>query len=588
MPHDTGLIFTLAGAFGLAFVMGLAATRLKLPPLVGYLAAGILIGPFTPGYTANGALASELAEVGVILLMFGVGLHFAIRDLMAVRRIAVPGALLRIVVIVAITVGITKLWGWSTGSGLVFGVALSVASTVVVLRALEELGLLDSADGRLAVGWLVVEDLAMVIVLVLVPPLAPALGGTAAGAPSSMSLAAQLGLTLVKVTGFVVLMLYVGTRVIPWLLGRVARLGNRELFTLAVLAVALGIAVGAASLYGVTFELGAFISGVVIAESDLIHQAAADALQLQDAFAVLFFVSVGMLFDPRVLLREPLRVLEVATLIVAGKAAVTFGIVRAFGRPIHSALLISASLAQIGEFSFILAGLGITFGLATEEARSLILAGAIISITVNRFVFSAANAIERRLDARPALLARLNPADPPIDSDIGVPHGSLRDHVVLIGYGRVGRRIGNALDTARIPYVVVERDRVAVDSLRKRGQPAIFGDAARPGILDHVGLDAARLLVIASPDPYQAQRVIEVARMKNPSLHIAARTHSEQGQEFLERIGADRAFMGERELALSMAHHALVRMGRTDDEADETVETMRRLTTPGKKDVSPR
>jgi CPA2 family monovalent cation:H+ antiporter-2 len=461
----------------------------------------------------------------------------------------------------------------------VFGVALSVASTVVVLRALEELGLLDSTDGRLAVGWLVVEDLAMVLVLVLVPPLAPALGGTSVGEPSSMSLGAQVALTLVKVTGFVVLMLFVGTRFIPWMLARVARLGNREMFTLAVLAVALGIAVGAASLFGVSFALGAFFAGVVIAESDLSHQAAADALPLQDAFAVLFFVSVGMLFDPGVLLREPLRVLEVTALIVVGKGVATFAIVRALGRPIHSALLISASLAQIGEFSFILAGLGITFGLATEEARSLILAGAILSITVNRFVFSAATAIEKRIDARPGLLARLNPAEPPIESDIGVPHGSLHDHVVLIGYGRVGRRIGAALETAGVPYVVVERDRVAVDALRKRGQPAIFGDAARPGILDHVGLETAKLLVIASPDPFQTQRVVEVSRAKNSSLHIAARTHSEQGQQFLEGLGVDRAFMGERELALSMAHHALMHMGHTDDQADATVETMRRMTT---------
>jgi CPA2 family monovalent cation:H+ antiporter-2 len=587
MPHDSGLIFTLAGAFGLAFLMGLVATRLKLPPLVGYLAAGILIGPFTPGYTANGQLASELAEVGVILLMFGVGLHFSIRDLMAVRRVAVPGALLRMVAIVAITVGMTRLWGWSTGSGVVFGVALSVASTVVVLRALEELGLLDSADGRLAVGWLVVEDLAMVLVLVLLPPLAPALGGVATSGSVTASLWTQLGLTLLKVSGFVVLMLYVGTRAVPWLLGRVARIGNRELFTLAVLAVALGIAVGAASLFGVSFALGAFFAGVVIAESDLSHQAAAEALPLQDAFAVLFFVSVGMLFDPRVLLRDPLAVLAVAALIVVGKGIVTFGIIRMFGRPVHSALLISASLAQIGEFSFILAGLGITYGLATEEARSLILAGAIISITVNRFVFSAATAIEKALEERPALLARLNPVEPAIEPDPHLHEGSLKHHVVLIGYGRVGRRIGDALTVAHIPYVVVERDRIAVDGLRARDIPAVFGDAARPGIIDHVGLETARLLVIASPDPYQARRVIEIARSRNPNLHIAARTHSEQGQLFLETLGVDRAFMGERELALSMAHYSLVHMGRTDDQADEAVDEMRRLTGLAFKAVRP-
>jgi CPA2 family monovalent cation:H+ antiporter-2 len=424
----------------------------------------------------------------------------------------------------------------------------------------------------------------MVLVLVLLPPLAPALGGTAGGVVATGSLGAQLGLTLLKVAGFVVLMLYVGTRAVPWLLARVARLGSRELFTLAVLAVALGIAVGAASLFGVSFALGAFFAGVVIAESDLSYQAAADALPLQDAFAVLFFVSVGMLFDPRTLIREPLRVLEVATLIVAGKALVTFGIVRALGRPVRSALLISASLAQIGEFSFILAGLGITYGLATTEGRNLILAGSIVSITLNRFVFSAAARIEKRIEAQPGLMARLNPEEPAIDAE-GAHEASLNGHVVLIGHGRVGRRIGDALGNAGISYIVVERDRVAVDAMRKREIPAVFGDAARPGVLDHVGLERARLLVIASADPYQTRRVIEVARQKNPGLYIAARTHSEQGQQFLESIGANRAFMGERELALSMAHHALMRMGRTDDEADATVDEMRRLTTLGMRAV---
>ncbi len=575
MPHDTALIFTLAGAFGLAFVMGLGAVRLKLPPLVGYLFAGVIIGRFVPS-AADASMAAQLAEVGVILLMFGVGLHFSIGDLMAVKRIAVPGALLRMIVITAIAGALTTFWGWSLGAGIVFGLALAVASTVVVLRAFDELGLLQSTDGRVAVGWLVVEDLAMVLALVLLPPLAPMLGGTAPAVAAGNSIPVELGLTLVKVAAFVVLMLYVGTRAVPWLLGRVARTGSRELFTLAVLAVALGIAVGAASLFGVSFALGAFFAGVVIAESDLSHQAAADALPLQDAFAVLFFVSVGMLFDPMVLVREPFRVLLVLTLVILVKAAVTFVIVRGFGRPVRSSLLISASLAQIGEFSFILAGLGILLGLLPEEARSLILAGAILSITLNPLVIRAGAWIEQWLQKNPALLARLEPREPEMDADHGLPR--LRDHVVLIGYGRVGRRIGDALSSALIPYMVVERDRVAVDKLRKQGVPAIFGDAARPGILDHVHLDTARMLVIASPDPYHARRVIEVARQHNPTIDIAARTHSEKMQGFFEALGVQRAFMGERELALSMAHYTLMRMGRTDDEADETIEDMRRKT----------
>ena len=575
MPHDSALIFTLAGAFGLAFLMGLGAVRLKLPPLVGYLFAGVIIGRFVPS-AADAGLAAQLAEVGVILLMFGVGLHFSIADLMAVKRIAVPGALLRIVIITGITGAMTTLWGWSVGAGIVVGLALAVASTVVVLRAFDELGLLQSTDGRIAVGWLVVEDLAMVLALVLLPPLAPSLGGIAPAIAAGNSIPVELALTLVKVAAFVVLMLFVGTRAVPWLLGRVARTGSRELFTLAVLAVALGIAVGAASLFGVSFALGAFFAGVVIAESDLSHQAAADALPLQDAFAVLFFVSVGMLFNPLVLVQEPARVVMVLTLVILVKALVTFAIVRGFGRPMRSSLLISASLAQIGEFSFILAGLGILLGLLPEEARSLILAGAILSITVNPLVIRAAVGIEHWLHRHPELLARLEPRQPAIDADHGLP--ALRQHVVLIGYGRVGRRIGDALTAAHVPYMVVERDRVTVDALRKRGVPSIFGDAARPGILDHCHLEVARMLVVASPDPYHTQRVVEVAKQLNPEIDIAARTHSEKMEGFFGKLGVQRAFMGERELALSMAHYTLMRMGRTDDEADETIENMRRKT----------
>jgi CPA2 family monovalent cation:H+ antiporter-2 len=583
MPHDSTLIVTLAGAFGLAFVMGMLAVRLKLPPLVGYLAAGVIVGPFTPGFVADAGLAAQLAEVGVILLMFGVGLHFSFRDLLAVRRIAVPGALIRIVVITLLTAVATRWWGWSFGTGIVFGIALSVASTVVVLKALEELGLLGSADGRLAVGWLVVEDVAMVLALVLLPPLAPALGGAVVTTEPLAGLGAQVAITLLKVAAFVVLMLYVGTRAVPWLLGKVARTGSRELFTLAVLAMALGIGVGAAALFGVSFALGAFFAGVVIAESDMSHQAAADALPLQDAFAVLFFVSMGMLFDYRVLLREPLRVLEVLAIIVLLKSAVTFAIVRTLRRPVRSSLLMAASLAQIGEFSFILAGLGITLGILSEDARSLILAGAILSIAINPLMMALANRLEAWLQTRPALLARLEPAEPAVVRDHVASAEGMRDHVVLIGHGRVGRRIGDALRRERIPLVVVERDKMAVDDLRSRNVPAIFGDAAKPGILDHVHLARARLLVIASPDEYQTQRVIEIAKAANPALHIAARTHSEASQARLENLGVGRAFMGERELALSMAHHALMQMGRTDDEADATLDAMRRLTALGVK-----
>ena len=589
MPHQTGLIVLLAAGFGLAFVLGLVAMRLRLPPLVGYLVAGVLVGPFTPGFVADSGLTSQLAEVGVILLMFGIGLHFSIEDLLAVRRIAVPGSILHMAIAAGLGALVAWLWGWHWGAALVFGLTLSIASTVVLQRALEERGILDTADGRLAIGFLIVEDLAMVLVLVLLPALAGVLGASdAAAAPDAGALARDLGVTLVKVAAFVAVMYFGGRRAVPWLLSRVARTGSRELFTLAVLAVALGVAVVASTLFGVSFALGAFFAGVVIAESDLSYQAAADALPLQDAFAVLFFVSVGMLFDPRVFIDEPLRVLTVVLVIILGKALAAFAIMAAFRQPVRTSLLISASMAQIGEFSFILAGLGISLGLLPPEANSLVLAGAILSITLNSATFGLVVPLAQWIQRRPRLAAQLDRLEAP-DAAPAVaqaPSASLSDHVVLIGYGRVGRRIADALERALVPFVVVERDHTIVESLWKRGQHAVFGDAARPGILAHVGLDRARLLVIATPDPYHARAVIEHARRASPTIHISARTHSEAGQKLLEELGVERAFMGERELALSMAHDTLVRVGRSDDEADATVDAMRRVTSLGMRAVT--
>ena len=585
MPHETGLITILAAGFGLAFLLGLLATRLKLPPLVGYLLAGIVIGPFTPGFVADAGLATQLAEIGVILLMFGVGLHFSVQDLFAVRKIAVPGAVAQITVATLLGALVAHLWGWSWGAGIVFGLSLSVASTVVLLRALEERGILDTSGGKIAVGWLIVEDLATVLALVLLPALAGALGATADAEAPTRGIGAELAITFVKVGAFLALMYFVGRRSVPWMLARVARTGSRELFTLAVLAVALGIAVGAAVLFGVSFALGAFFAGVVIAESDLSYQAASDALPLQDAFAVLFFVSVGMLFDPGVLVRQPLHVLAVVAIIMIGKSLAAFGIMVAFRKPVRTALLISASLAQIGEFSFILAGLGITLGLLPAEANSLILAGALLTITLNPVAFSTIPLIERWLQRHPALSARLEPRPDLELSPVAAQTAAMSDHVVLVGFGRVGRRIGYALERSGIQYVAVERDQNTVEALRKRGIPAVFGDAARPGILDHVHIETAKLLVIASPDPYHARAIVDIARKLAPGIEIAARTHSEAGQKFLEERGVHRAFMGERELALSMAHHTMMRMGRTDDEADATVDAMRRATSLGMRAV---
>ena len=384
--HDYTLISTVAVGLGLAFIFGFVATRLKLPPLVGYLLAGVAVGPFTPGFVADTHLAPQLAEIGVILLMFGVGMHFSVRDLLAVRGVAVPGALIQITAATALGIGLTSLWGWTFGAGLVFGLALSVASTVVLLRALEARQSVNTPEGRITVGWLIVEDLVMVVALVLLPALAPALGSGGATL-STGEIITALGWTLGKVALFVALMLIVGARVFPWLLKRVEATGSRELFTLAVVALALGVAFGSAELFGVSFALGAFFAGVVINESDLSHRAAQEAQPLQDAFAALFFVAVGMLFDPEILIREPLSVLGVLAIILVGKSLAAFGLVRLLGRPTGTALTISAALAQIGEFSFILAELGVGLGLLPEEGQSLILAGALISITLNPVVF---------------------------------------------------------------------------------------------------------------------------------------------------------------------------------------------------------
>ena len=393
MPHETELIATIVMSLVLAFAGGFVAIKLRLPPLVGYLLAGVAIGPFTPGYVGDQHLADQLAEIGVILLMFGVGLHFSLGDLMSVRRVAIPGALGQMAVATLLGMAVAALWGWSFGAGLVFGLALSVASTVVLLRALEARAELDSETGRIAVGWLIVEDLVMVLALVLLPALAGVLGGDPRGLAGQVgggSLAWTLVLTLAKLALFLVVVLVIGRRVVPWLMGQVARTGSRELFTLATLATALGLAFGSAELFGVSFALGAFFAGVILSESELSHRAAADSLPLQDAFAVLFFVSVGMLFDPAVLMRQPLAVIIVLLIVLVAKAAAAFAIARAFRLPTISALTIAASLAQIGEFSFILAGLGRVLGLLPPEGASLILAGALLSITLNPLMFRIA------------------------------------------------------------------------------------------------------------------------------------------------------------------------------------------------------
>ena len=553
MPHDNSLIVTIAVGSGLAFAFGLLAAKLRLPPLVGYLLAGIAIGPYSPGFTADLELAQQLAEIGVILLMFGVGIHFSIGDLLAVRRIAVPGAAVQIAAATASGAAVSHLWGWSWGAGLVFGLCLSVASTVVLLRMLEDRGLLDTLDGRVAVGWLVVEDVAMVLVLVLLPALAVTLGGNAdaatnvageasGGAVSTGALAYAVGLTLAKVAAFMALMVIVGRRAVPWLLERVARTGSRELFTLSVLSVALGIAVGAAALFDVSFALGAFFAGVVVNGSDLSHEAAADSLPLQDAFSVLFFVAVGMLFDPGIVLREPLELLAVVLIVLVGKSMGAFGIVVALGYPAHTALTISASLAQIGEFSFILASLGLSLGLFPPEGQSLIVAGSLITISLNPLVFDVAERVSRWLNDRPHLLAMVEQSELHVPvATAGVP--ALEGHAIVVGYGRVGSIIGEALAQAGLPFVVVEQNREIFEAVRDRGLPAVYGNASRKSVLELVHPDRALLLVVTTPDPFQARAIIDRARRLSPDIRTVVRTHSREEQEYLERHGAEIAVL---------------------------------------------
>ena len=561
MPHEINLITTIAAALGLAMVMGFVASRLKVPPLVGYLVAGIIIGPATPGFVADVGLARQLAEIGVMLLMFGVGLHFSLSDLMAVRRIAVPGAIVQISVATALGVATALFWGWAFGAALVLGLALSVASTVVLLRALEDRGVLDSINGRIAVGWLVVEDLVMVLVLVLLPPIASLLGGKSDLAVSG-DVWATLGITLAKVTAFIALMLVAGRRVFPRLLWLVARTGSRELFTLCVVAVAVGVAYGAAALFGVSFALGAFFSGMMMRESEFSHRAAEESLPLRDAFSVLFFVSVGMLFEPQVLIEEPLKVLAVVAIIMVGKTVAAIVLVLAFRYPLNTALTVGASLAQIGEFSFILAGLGVAVGLLSTEGQSLILAGALISIALNSLVFTAIAPAQQWLRARSALARNLERnTDPLAELPATVDQSRLTGQIVLVGYGRVGRRIAEVLDAQGISYVVAEQNRELVEQLRERNIPAVSGDASDPAVLVQAHVARAGMLVIATSDTLNVRKMVGTARKLNPTIEIVLRTHNEDEAQLFEQDALGKVFVGEHELALGITRHILERMG---------------------------
>ncbi|KQR13337.1 YbaL family putative K(+) efflux transporter [Xanthomonas nasturtii] len=547
MHHDTSLIDIIAVGLAVAFILGTLAQKMKLSPLVGYLLAGVCVGPFTPGFVADQTMANQLSELGVMLLMFGVGLHFSLEDLMEVKWIAVPGALAQIVVATLLGWALAWSMGWPLIHGLVFGLALSVASTVVLLRALEERRLLDTQRGRIAVGWLIVEDLVMVLALVLLPALADALGtGTpAAHDGASSSLLAALGLTLLKMVAFVAAMLVIGRRVIPWSLEKVAATGSRELFTLAVLGIALGVAFVSATLFGVSFALGAFFAGMLLKESELSHKAASDSLPLRDAFAVLFFVSVGMLFDPMILIAHPWQVLATFLTITVGKSLAAFVIVRAFGHPTGTALTISTSLAQIGEFSFILAGLGVQLAILPETGRDLILAGALLSIVANPFLFSWLDRWQaKQAQDAPAKVEPELPPGPPLPAD---------GHAIVIGYGRVGSALAQLLRSRGVPVLVIDDNGDHVAKAHAAGIPGIRGSAAADRVLAEARPENAKIAILAIPQPLEAGEALAKLRAINPSLTLLARAHSDAEVKHLLEHGADGAVLAERELAYSLA-----------------------------------
>jgi len=547
MPHSTPIISTIVIGLVLAFAFGVVAHRLHLPPLIGYLLAGIAVGPFTPGFVADQSIANELAEIGVILLMFGVGLHFSLEDLLSVRGIAVSGAAAQAFLAVPLALALGWWQGWTPAAGVIFGIALSVASTVVVLRLLQERRLVETERGRITVGWLIVQDLAMVLVLVLLPPLAGALKGEAAAQSSVIQ---SLVLTLAKIAGFVALMLIVGKRVIPALLHYVAHTGSRELFRLSVLSVALGVAYASTVLFGVSLALGAFFAGTVLSESRLSQQAATETLPFRDAFAVLFFVSVGMLFDPSFVFKAPGALLATVLVIVLGKSIAAYAVVRLFGHRHATALTISGSLAQIGEFSFILAALATRLTLLPESGRNLILAGAIISILMNPLIFAALDGLfakSERMRGK-AVAAR----EEEIPTREPVRPTSLTGHVVLIGHGRVGSFISAVLERSVTPLFVIEDNDEVVKGVKVRGIEAVSGNAADPEVIRVANLSAARCLLVAIPDAFEGGQVVEQARAINPLLPIIARAHSQAEIEHLKRHGATTVVMGEHEIAKAM------------------------------------
>lgn len=564
MDHNISVITTIAAAFIAALGLGFLAEKIKVPALVGYLVAGIVIGPGTPGYIADTEIASQLSEIGIMLLMFGVGLHFSPSELFSVKRVAVPGALIQMSATTSVGAGIAWFWGWGLASSVIFGLCLACASTVVLLKSLEVRGELDTMGGRIAVGWLVVQDLVTVLALVLLPPFAEIIGGSKTGAnPASaapVSLWWTVGSTLLLVSAFVALMFIVGKRVLPWLLWQVAKTGSRELFTLAVVTTAIGIALGAAAFFNVSFALGAFVAGTVMRESEFSHRAAQETLPLRDAFSVLFFVSIGMMVDPAVFLDQPWRILVVVLVVMLVNFASAVVIVIANRYPLSTALSIGASLGQIGEFSIILGGLALGLGVIKSEVMNLILAGVLLSITLNTLLFKAVEPLRRWVLSRSAVARRLDQRqDPTAALPMSTDSKYLEGQLVLVGYGRVGKRIGFALTERGIPYVIVEQSRERVEELREQGLAAVAGNPGDPEVLIQAHIAKAAMLVIATPDTVHVRQMVETARLLNPTIEVVVRTHSEDESELLTADGLGKIFFGEDELAKGMVRHIFER-----------------------------
>jgi CPA2 family monovalent cation:H+ antiporter-2 len=559
VPHDVDLIILLAVGFGLALIFGYIAARIRLPPLIGYLVAGIIISPNTPGVVGDIHLANQLAELGVMFLMFGVGMHFSLNDLMQVRRIALPGAVLQIAVATLLGIGVSMIWGWSFGSALVFGLSLSCASTVVLLKALGDRGLLNSVNGKIAVGWLLVEDLVMVLVLVLLPATAVLLGGTpVAGSSTDANIWMTLAITLLKVAGFIAFMLIIGKRLVPFIMQIVARLGSRELFTLTVVAAAVSIAFGAYKVFGVSMALGAFFAGMVVKESDFSHRAEEETLPLREIFSILFFVSVGMLFDPRILIEQPFHVLAVVGIIMIGKTIAAMALVLFFRYPINTALTVGASLAQIGEFSFILATLGLSLNLLSIEGQNLILAGALISITLNSFVFSAIEPVQNWIRERSHLARLLERSGDPLSMlPDEVSQEYLRDQVVIVGHGEVGRRITKTLMAQDIKVVIAEENREIVESLREKGIAAVSGHATEPSVLIQAHIQHARLLVLSPMDILDIHKIVDIAKTLNPQIQVLVCAESKEEAEVIRRDGIGEVYFAKEEMAKNMTNHIL-------------------------------